>query len=340
MKKVFCTIITLDHIHYAISLYQSLANFEKINFITLIVDEKNDFNLYQKISEDFRLSDDFKIMFAEEICVEGIGQIIFQKYSEKDTDCLRWSLKSVLMMHLLDRGYDQVFFLDPDLYFFSPFDFLYTELSNSSLLLTPHWRCSDPYLDKGNFMCLQTSGLFNAGFIGATILGYDALSWWAKVCAYECKKAPNQGLFDDQAYLDLMFVYFDYIKVLKHRGCNVANWNQIECKRLMDKEGHVSIEGKYEIVFIHFTKSTIDGIRKGQDFMLQKHLGKYLHELNKNHKLLPDFLFTKKTTSTLKSNNQVILTAKLMVKKIKIEFIRVLKYVKRIYKTTFISLVS
>ena len=198
-------------------------------------------------------------------------------------DCFRWSIKPVFINFLLDQNYDQVFYLDCDLHFFASFDFLSDDLDGNGVLLTPHWRASNPQMDEFNFSVLQTSGLFNAGFVGVSRHGRQAMEWWATVCAYKCKKASNEGLFVDQAYLDLLPVYFDNIKIEKHRGCNVANWNQIECERIVSENGQVKIKGCFEIVFIHFTKSTIKGIKSGQDYLLRPYLNEYQKSLD-SHK--------------------------------------------------------
>jgi hypothetical protein len=44
-------------------------------------------------------------------------------------------------------------------------------------------------------------------------------------------KDPSHGQFVDQTHLNLLPIYFDHVKILKHRGCNVANWKQVECRR-------------------------------------------------------------------------------------------------------------
>ena len=276
MRIVFCTIITADFIHYALTLYSSLLKFKpNTNFYILVSDTNSSFD---ELRANFPL---LHIIYDNEICKDKISIEIRDKYKESDMDCFRWSMKSLLIKYLLGLNYEQVFFLDPDTYFFNSFDFLFDELDNQSVLLTPHWRSANPYMDPKNFAILQTSGLFNAGFIGATKAGIPAMEWWSLVCEYECKKEPSKGLFVDQSYLDLMPIYFEDIKILRHRGCNIASWNQAECPRTLTEEGKVYINGIWEIVFIHFTKSTIKGILSGKDTLLRNHLAEYQDSLEK-----------------------------------------------------------
>ena len=283
MTITFCTIITADYIHYALSLYESLSRFgDTQKFSILIADKNISFNHLQTT---FPL---IEICYPENICEDKYSLEILRKYKNDYKDAFRWSMKSVFIKYLLERGDEQVFFLDPDLYFYDYFDFLIQELEGHSILLTPHWRACDPYEDPSNFAVLQTSGLFNAGFVGATQKAIPALEWWSKVCAYKCIKAPDKGFFDDQAYLDLMPIYFEKVKILRHQGCNVANWNQIECKRTITEDGEVLINNQWKIIFIHFTLSTINGIRSGQDNLLMSCLEEYEAALEKFSSWIPN----------------------------------------------------
>ena len=70
---------------------------------------------------------------------------------------------------------------------------------------------------------------------------------------------------------------------MKHRGCNVANWNQIECKRTINSDTQeITINNTFPIVFIHFTNSTFKGIIQGEDALLKPYMQKYNALLVKN----------------------------------------------------------
>jgi hypothetical protein len=273
----FCTIITADYIHYALSLYDSLRAFSPhVSLRVLIVDREEDGGALA------RANPEIDIRFWQRYCKVGTGRKIARKYHQGDLDRFRWSMKAVFLTGLLDEGFSQVFFLDPDLYFFASPEFLSEALHGSALLLSPHWRCGDPEKDMRNFKLLRTDGLFNAGFIGATQAGRSALEWWARACAYCCEKVPHEGLFNDQAYLDLLPVYFEGVEILRDRGCNVANWNQTECRRELQEDGTVLINGRWNITFIHFTASTVRGIESGMDPLLAPYLASYRSTLERN----------------------------------------------------------
>ena len=105
--------------------------------------------------------------------------------------------------------------------------------------------------------------------------GVCALDWWARNCLAICEKDPCKGQFVDQSHLNLLPVFFEGVYILSHRGCNVANWNQLECRREKQVDGSVIINHTYPIVFIHFTKSTVRGILHGEDDKLLPYLEKF-----------------------------------------------------------------
>ena len=185
-------------------------------------------------------------------------------------------------MHLLDAGYEKVIYVDNDICFFSPADFLFDELDGTSIMLTPHFYPITAYKNQNWLEANYRVGLYNAGFIGATAKGLPALEWWASCCLYNIKQSAWRGLFDDQKYLDLLPVVYEDVKILKHKGCNVAGWNIDMCPRV-EVNGQVYIDGKWPIVFIHFTSLTFRNILSGTDMGLSGYLDEYVDSLKKEY---------------------------------------------------------
>ncbi len=272
----FCTIITYSHIAWALTLYDSLLKHNQdVNFIILIVDKKK-----SEIDVKY-LDESYDIIFMEDLILDQKDSEIVDKY-KNDLDRLRWCLKPVFMKHCL-VDYETVIYCDCDIYFVNNYDFLINDIQNNAIILTPHWRSSVANVDTLNFDLLFIHGLYNAGFIGASRAGVPALNHWAQNCYCVCYRNAMKGFFDDQAHLNLLPIYFENIKIIKHRGCNIANWNQVECKRTNDlKTNKITINNEYEIIFIHFTKNTIAGIVEGRDKCLQPYFDKFAKNLNKN----------------------------------------------------------
>ena len=268
----FCTIITPGYIHYALSLRESLLQFNQSVHFYILVSEFQA-GLKERIEREF---DKTYLIYAEEICKEGVAKAIYEKYASTYTDGFRWSIKPVLLMYLMQtRGIDKIIYTDCDIRFYSDYQFLFDELGCNNVLLTPHWRTSDPHLDETHFISMYTSGLYNAGFIAVNLKAFKALEWWAKANLYICEINASKGQFVDQTHLNLFHIYFDGVKSLKHRGCNVAGWNMLECRRTPETDGSVTINNQWPVVFVHFSNHTIHAIKNGEDKLLEPHLATY-----------------------------------------------------------------
>lgn len=281
MKKTFCTVSTADYLPFVLTLNDSLLKHDNtIQLSVFISDER------KESFERRKLPLNIEFYFTEDLCNEGIGEKIYLKYSKISLACFLWSMKSVFILYLIQKKeYDKVIFVDNDIHFFYNYNFLFKKLDVNSILLSPHWRSSNPLLDEGNFIALYNSGLYNGGFIAANRKGIKALTWLANACEFICVGDACKGQFFDQTHLNLLPIYFDNVSILKHRGCNVANWNQIECRR--EKKGNdILINGEYPVIFIHFTDSTINGIFYENDKVLLPLLEIYKERLKRNGKIL------------------------------------------------------
>jgi hypothetical protein len=146
--------------------------------------------------------------------------------------------------------------------------------------LTPHHYENNPLKNQNWLEATLKMGLYNAGFIASNKNGIKALDWWANCCLYRCEKNTWRGLWDDQKYLDLMPIAFENVKVLTHKGCNVAEWNKEVCKRTL-VEDEILINEKYPIVFYHFNSFSVKGILKDENHILRKHFEAYFNNLKK-----------------------------------------------------------
>ena len=179
------------------------------------------------------------------------GAEIIAKYHPDSMDQLRWSLKPVFLNRLLEvEQLGKVIYVDNDITFFNSFDFLFDMLDDHRVLITPHWFGIEPGVDVDDMLWLGYVGYFNAGFFGASKDATEILNWWAKANLFRCERKVEEGLWDDQRYLDIMPVYFEKVGVVHHQGCNVAPWNKVFLKRSV-VEGEVLINGKWPVVFIH-----------------------------------------------------------------------------------------
>ena len=275
-QKAFCTIITNNYFSWAVSLYESLQQFdENAVLYVAIVDETVEDHSSRIAGKNI------KILLLNDFEGVNFAQEIITKY-KPTLNTLRWALKPVLISKCLELS-EKVIFLDADLYFFNPYQFLFDYLDTHHIILTPHWRPLTPEKDEPEFNATFKHGIYNAGFVGATAKGKNALDYWAKNCLIFCGNNPETGLYHDQVYLNLIPVYFEKTLIIPHQGCNIASWNIEVCKRNIDPiTNEVQINHQHPVIFIHFTNVTIDKILQGEDGLLINHLHLFNNNLMKN----------------------------------------------------------
>jgi hypothetical protein len=195
-------------------------------------------------------------------------QTLESKNDKLNKDSLRWSLKTPMILKFLEQ-YEKVIYVDSDIYFTSHWDFLFDEIDG--VLLTKHHRSLEP--GGHEYQCNFTDGFFNAGFIGASKLGINAINWLKRAVEWKCEKNPSEGLWDDQKYLDIMSLEFnDIVKTCRHKGCNVANWNSKVIKTECDGKKWFVKSDKSEVVFLHLSNSSY----RSQEPILKHHTEKLL----------------------------------------------------------------
>ena len=273
MENTFCTIITADYFPKALALYKSIKRYNQaLALHVLIADDKT-------VSGTIAIPGDLIVVPLAQLQNYSLVSGLTNKYGNRHIDLFRWSLKPVFMHYLLENGFDKVLYMDCDLFFVNDYNFLFADLEDSSILLTPHWKNTDPIVDKDSFYSVFTDGIFNAGFIGASSRAKKALLWWSEACHFSMGYHPEHGIRDDQKYLDVFPVKFEAVKIVRHRGCNVAAWNYEECRREM-VNGQLLINGEYPLIFIHFDSMMIQGILRGHDKLLQPYFEAYQKTFN------------------------------------------------------------
>ena len=122
--------------------------------------------------------------FDKVIDIEDIGIPNFLNWaSQFNVVELCTAVKGYAFLHIFNMGYERVIYLDPDIACFSPLDFLFQELLEYSILLTPHQlrpaETKQEFID--NELCSFKHGIFNLGFLGLNKSDEASkfLQWWA-----------------------------------------------------------------------------------------------------------------------------------------------------------------
>jgi hypothetical protein len=266
----FCTISTADHLYKAHALYDSIrALHADCCLHVLIIDGKPSDPPNANIH--YYGPDDVKEISPAKKIVSKYGA---------SKDKLRWCLKPLFLRYLLEHKAERVIYVDNDIYFHGDYGFLFDLLGHYDFLLTPHHYPRDPSKNQNWLEANFKVGLYNAGFIGVNSGAVPSLEWWAECCAYRCEKSALRGTFDDQKYLDLIPVMNEKAHIVRHKGCNVAEWNRTVIPR-SEKDGKVLLDGQYPLIFIHYTGTTVRGIRDGLEPCLKKSFDAYFANLQK-----------------------------------------------------------
>jgi hypothetical protein len=285
MNNIFCTIITSDHYPRALALYRSIQKFDAdIHLNILIVDQA-------ETGHSTPVPANINFIYLKTLQDYPFVNELYSKYAHFDIDAFRWSMKPVFISYLLENGFSKVLYLDCDMFFFNSYQFLFDELDNSSILLTPNWINSNPLKDKDSFFSLFTSGLFSAGFIGANKGALPAMKWWAQACHFLMGDQVELGIRGDQKYLDVFPVKYENTKIIRHRGCNIGSWNFAESKR-KSVNGSVMINGSDPIIFIHFDGMLVQEILRGHDGLLRPYFEEYKKTFEESGIQLENFIKT------------------------------------------------
>jgi hypothetical protein len=255
-KCVF-TVMSGDYLANSLASLSSMKRFEeskrredRADYWIVVCDDMPSRRTRSKLLEL-----DYNLLHRAEAMPEAIR--VHQRVSESaDHDCMRWMMKPVAFAHFL-QTYKRIIYVDNDCYFVREYDFLFEDLQEFGILLTPHWRPITPSSSQ-SFILNFSDGMFNAGFVGISASGVDALNYWLNACLFRCEKDRSTNLFVDQKYLDLIPIAFpDICKVVEHKGCNVASWNRRRNVRTKTENGLV-IDGVWPLIFVHLSAWEID----------------------------------------------------------------------------------
>jgi hypothetical protein len=159
-------------------------------------------------------------------------------------------------MELLQKRYEAVLYIDPDIKVFNALDEIFDGLKSYDCILVPHFTSS--LNDKNSILNHELSvlkhGIFNLGFLGLNNSKNAQLinDFWKSRCYYFCERNSSRGVFTDQKFFDIAPLYFSNILISKNPGFNVASWNLFERKiSLSDKGGLMA--NNANLIFYHFS---------------------------------------------------------------------------------------
>ena len=211
------TIVARSSVAFAAALAESLRTYHPdIPFYVLVADE------LQPASPNEAAP--FRRVTMNELETPNQSHLLF-RYDRKQVLAAK---KPSLLRHLFKQGYDSVVFLDVDMLVLGDLSDLFARVSAHALSLTPHFGF--PKFDPDRFERehqLLLSGIYNAGFIGATDHpeAHHFLTWWEDRLHTWCEDDARRGLHYDQRWLDMAPAYVRDLYTHREGDCNVAYWN-------------------------------------------------------------------------------------------------------------------
>jgi hypothetical protein len=253
-QRAFLCVVTRNYAHYAKVALESAKKFHpEADCFVCYVDEPPREFLAQP-------AENFSIL-GKDLGIDNWSRYSFQ-YTPFELAC---ALKPHAAKFLLDRGYQEIIYIDGDMELFGPLTEVVEALKTHSIVLTPHLLKPLP-LDgcRPDESAFLYSGAYNAGFFSirkdANSLAF--LEWWQQMVRKHCIIDMAGALFVDQKWLGLAPSLFDGVKLLKHPGYNAGHWSLSQFQfaaapRSDVSQSGVSVDGQ-PLVLFHYSGMTPD----------------------------------------------------------------------------------
>ena len=260
MTKAIFTIVSNNYLYYARTLMQGVATQhpECDRFCVLVDNDPSHAAAYP---------DEFRVIRLEQLALPEPQQFIF-RYTILE---LNTAVKPWAFAHLLDLGYSEVVYLDPDIRLYRPMTEVFALLAGEAdIVITPHLLAPMTDTKHPTELDIRRAGTYNFGFcaLASGTSTRDFLSWWQAKLVHGCVVDLAAGVFVDQSWIDLVPGMFPRVSILRHAGYNVAYWNLAQRSIESLPTGDL-VEG-VPLVFFHFS-----GFDAEEPARFSKHQNRY-----------------------------------------------------------------
>ena len=263
----FCTYFDRNYCEKGLALYQSIEkNIGSFKIYILCLDE-----------ETYAILNSLDLQSAELIQLKDLEYRDVLFYNSKQTRSLieyYFTCTPVFILDILNQHPEIsiITYLDADTYLFGSVEPAYEEMAEKSILIVEHRfpECLQRYIKFGRF---------NIGYLSFrnNDEGKGCLQWWRTKCIEWCYDYLDGDRFADQKYLDQWPNLFLDLKILDHKGINIAPWNVLNYCFSKDTSGQYFVDD-IPILLIHF-----HGIKElftfpllvGYDIDLSNKIGNY-----------------------------------------------------------------
>ncbi|MEO5562033.1 MAG: hypothetical protein ABIR18_01335 [Chitinophagaceae bacterium] len=283
MDTVVVTTCSANHLAQAKGFGNSLLRFNPTYKYIIGLADKLPANIKRESFAPYEIVEVYELNIPE-------FDEMYKRYNTFELNC---ALKSFFLAYAM-KTYQpsKLLFMDSDMVVFDSLEYISKLLDNHSILLTPHIFSPFPVdQDKPQERDILKAGVYNAGFLALRNddTGNAFLKWWTERMVDQCYEKPKLGMVVDQNWLNLVPVYYNNVKIIEHKGCNVAYWNLHE-RKVEKQDGKYIVNEKYPLLFFHFSGyqfSLPDTVSRHQsrygmqDFPVVKELFSIYHEMLK-----------------------------------------------------------
>lgn len=252
--RYFCTLFDINYLPNFLALYHSLAK-EDCNFkiYAFCMDDKS-----YNFLINYPKSSNFEIKCIELSTLTSFYPVLLKIKKERSIVEFYFTCSSFITMFVIQNEtfIEHITYLDADLYFFKSPELIFKELGDASIGIIPHnfYGSGKKYLKYGKY---------NVGWVTFKNdeQGLKCLESWKDKCedwCYDYFDEANQR-FGDQKYLDKWPIEFKNVKVIEHKGANLAPWN-VGQYYIHSNNNELFVD-EYPIIFYHF--ASFKKINKG-----------------------------------------------------------------------------
>ncbi|OCP35048.1 hypothetical protein [Ensifer sp. LC163] len=217
-------------------------------FWAVITDQAPDSFIFDRDMESFD-----RLLWGQDLRGEASEQWLFKH----DIVEACTAVKGYAMKAILAAGAEKVIYLDPDIAVFSSLEDVVSSLDSHSIVLTPHQTQPETaeMAIRDNEITSLRLGVYNLGFLAIRNdkAGNEMANWWCDRLSTMCYDLPEEGVFVDQKWCDLIPALFDQVGILRDPGFNVASWNLSHRRVHVDQTGCI-LANESKLKFFHFTK--------------------------------------------------------------------------------------
>lgn len=245
MKDIFCTYFDHNYLSRALLMIESLRQFEVDTPVHVLALS----DLCVDILKDLALPNVEIIPLAE---IEGAYPELAAVKPTRSLIEYYFTLSPFLPHYLFARtAADRITYLDADIYFFTSPKPVLDSLGEASVAITPH-RFSFAFRNHVVY------GQFNVAWITfrRCAEGLDCLNAYKADCLDWCHDRLEGDRFGDQKYLDRWPGRYPALRIITHKGVNLANWN-VQGYLIRFKNNQILIDDEDPLVFYHFSTTKI-----------------------------------------------------------------------------------